>query len=105
MNINEMSLRRLRRAIQTQKVSFPSQAPVFVRQMRADIQWKVVLLYFIRNWSCAELGRRYGITRSRSGQIISAWVHRAIALGYLQEVPAAEDTGKAAVSNFRSAAA
>lgn len=89
MNISEMSLRRLRRAIQMDEASFPSQAPLFARQIRADIQWRLVVLYFVRNWTCAELGDRYGITPSRSAQIIGAWVARAVALGYLQEIPPA----------------
>jgi hypothetical protein len=87
VNISEMSLRRLRLAIQNHEVSFPSQVPVFPCQSRADIQWRLVELYFIRNWSCPDLGQRYEITMERVRQLISQWVRRATVLGYLQEIP------------------
>ena len=87
MKIAEISLRRLRNAIQNNEISFPSQVPIFPRQSRADIQWRLVGLYFIRNWSCARLGRRYALTEERVQQIIRQWVRRAKLLGYLQEIP------------------
>ncbi len=88
VTIPEMNLRRLRSAIQNHEISFPSQVPVFVCQSRSDIQWRMVELYFIRNWSCAALGGRYGVTMERARQVISQWVRRAALLGYLQEIPA-----------------
>ena len=88
VTIAEMSLRRLRSAIHNQEISFPSQVPVFACQSRADIQWRLVELYFVRNWSCADLGERYGVTLERARQLISQWVRRAAVLGYLQEIPA-----------------
>jgi hypothetical protein len=90
VSITQMSLRRLRAAIHNHQVSFPSQVPVFACQSRADIQWRMVELYFIRNWSCADVGERYGVTLERARQLISLWVRRAALLGYLQEIPAAE---------------
>jgi len=89
VNIAKISLRRLRNAIQNHEVSFPAQVPVFSCQSRCDIQWRLVELYFVRNWSCPELGKRYGITMERARQLISQWVQRAVVLGYLQEIPAA----------------
>ena len=88
MNIAQTSLRRLRTAIQNHEVSFPAQVPIFSCQSRSDIQWRLVDLYFVRNWSCAQLGERYGVTMERARQLISQWVQRAIVLGYLQEIPA-----------------
>jgi DNA-binding response OmpR family regulator len=85
--LGSLSLQRLRTAIQRAEVSFPSQMPVFNRQSRADIQWRVVVLYFVRNWSSKALGQRYGVTMTRVRQILSQWVRRATALGYLQEIP------------------
>ena len=85
--IEQLSLRRLRAAIQKDEISFPSQVPVFDRQSRADIQWRLVELYFVCNWSCADLGRRYGVSMERVRQLISQWVRRAAFLGYLQEIP------------------
>lgn len=89
VNIAQISLRRLRTAIQNQAVSFPAQVPVFECQSRPDIQWRLVELYFVRNWSCPDLGKRYGVTMERARQLISQWVQRAVVLGYLQEIPAA----------------
>ena len=92
-----MGLRRLRAAIQNQEISFPSQVPVFACQSRSEIQWRLVELYFIRNWSCTNLGQRYGVTMERVRQLISQWVQRAAVLGYLQEIPGADrvDAGQA----------
>jgi hypothetical protein len=84
----QMSLRRLRTAIQNNVVSFPSQIPRFDCQSRADVQWRLAELYFIHSWTCPELGRRYGVTMERARQLVFNWVQRAIALGYLQEIPA-----------------
>jgi hypothetical protein len=90
MEIANMGLRRLRAAIQNQEISFPSQVPVFACQSRSEIQWRLVELYFIRNWSCTNLGQRYGVTMERVRQLISQWVQRAAVLGYLQEIPGAD---------------
>src|SRR5690242_13200996 len=84
-----MSLRHLRTAIQNNQVSFPSQVPKFACQSRADIQWRLVELYFVHNWSCPELGERYNVAMERIRQLLSQWVQRAAVLGYLQEIPAA----------------
>jgi hypothetical protein len=84
----QVSLRRLRTAIQNNEVSFPSQVPRFQCQSRADIQWRLAELYFIHNWTCPDLGRRYGVTMERARQLVFNWVQRAIVLGYLQEIPA-----------------
>jgi hypothetical protein len=89
MDVARMNLRRLRRAIQNNQVSFPSQVPAFQRESRADIQWRAVNLYFVRNWSCEQLGIRYGLTRRRTCQILTHWVRRAAESGYLQAIPPA----------------
>ena len=89
VNISQVSLRRLRTAIQNDEVSFPAQVPIFECQSRCDIQWRLVQLYFVRNWSCPRLGERYGMTMERARQLISQWVQRATVLGYLQEIPPA----------------
>jgi hypothetical protein len=86
VNMTQMSLRRLRTAIQNNEVSFPSPVPLFQCQSRADIQWRLAELYFIHNWSCPDLGQRYGISMERARQLVFNWVQRAIVLGYLQEI-------------------
>jgi hypothetical protein len=102
VSIAQMNLRRLRAAIHNHQVSFPSQVPVFACQSRADIQWRMVELYFVRNWSCSDVGQRYGVTLERARQLISLWVQRAALLGYLQEIPAAEATEGPSAGKDRS---
>lgn len=88
--IAQMSLRRLRAAIHSHRVSFPSQVPIFACQSRAEVQWRMVELYFVCNWSCAHVGQRYGVTPERVRQMVTLWVRRAVFLGYLQEIPVAQ---------------
>ena len=102
VDISRMSLRRLRTAVHNNEVTFPAQVPTFVCQSRSDIQWRVVDLYFVRQWPCARLAERYGISMERVRQIICTWVQRAIVLGYLQEVPPLAATPLAAADAARS---
>ena len=92
VNIAQMRIDALRRAIQTNKVSFPAQTPCF-NQSRADIQWRLVQLYFVRGWNCIQLARRYNLTRQRIEQLLALWVDCASRLGYLQEIPASIEIG------------
>ena len=92
MNIAQMRISALRSAIQTNLVSFPAQTPCF-NQSRADIQWRLVQLYFVRGWSCIRLAQRYNLTRQRIEQLLAEWVNCASTLGYLQEIPASVDIG------------
>ena len=94
-----MGLRRLRTAIQNHEISFPSQVPVFACQSRSEIQWRLVELYFIRNWSCTDLGQRYGVTMERVRQLISQWVQRAAVLGYLQEIPSPDGVDRSLITH------
>src|SRR4051794_13430658 len=81
------TVRALRRAIRAHLVTFPSQVPVFSRVHRPDIQWRVVLLYFVRGWSSSRIGERYKIGRIRTVQILRQWAERAIQLGYVATIP------------------
>lgn len=83
-------LAKLRLAIRERQVSFPAQVPSFPRQHSADIQWRIVTLYFVRGWTSEELADRYHVTPSRIRQLLRLWVESARALGYLQEIPAEE---------------
>jgi hypothetical protein len=87
MSLDQERIDNLRREIRNNRISFPAQAPVFQRS-RADIQWRLVLLYFIRGWTCKQLSARYGLTRQRIEQLIADWVYSAVTHGYLQEIPA-----------------
>ena len=76
----------LRRAIQGNIVSFPSQVPVLSKQPRPDVQRRVVMLYFLRGWTMSGIGRRYGLSDFRISQILNEWAVRAFALGYVQVI-------------------
>jgi hypothetical protein len=82
----DLQLDQLRSAIRNNRVSFPIPVPVFARQYRADIQWRLAELYLIHGWSAAMLADRYGISRSRVRQSVRHWVQQAHTLGYLQPV-------------------
>jgi hypothetical protein len=74
----------LRRAVQANLVSFPSQIPVFSRQTRPEMQWKAVSLYFVRGWSLCNIAARFGVGSHRISKVVDEWATRAIALGYIQ---------------------
>jgi hypothetical protein len=74
----------LRRAIQANLVSFPSQIPVFSRQARPEMQWKAVSLYFVLGWSLCDIAARFGVGSHRISKVVDEWATRAIALGYIQ---------------------
>jgi hypothetical protein len=76
----------LRRAVQENVVSFPSQIPVLSKQARADMQCHVVMLYFIHGWTMSEIGGRYSLPDFRVSQLLHEWAVRAFALGYVQVI-------------------
>ncbi len=77
----------LREAIQSNRIHFPMPVPIFQQEFRADIQWRLVELYFVRGWSTRRLAERYGVTTRRVQQSLLHWVGRAAERGYLQEIP------------------
>lgn len=87
----------LRTEMRNHSLSFPARIPAFAREHRRDVQWRVVALYFVRGWSCDELGRRYALTPRRIRQLIREWVTRAETLGYLQRIPPEAGSAKPAV--------
>jgi hypothetical protein len=93
----------LREAIQANQVAFPCPVPVFACQHRADIQWRLVELYFVHNWSPQQLASRYKVSCSRVRQALRSWVHRAKTLGYLQSIPAEEEIRSAAAIALNTA--
>jgi hypothetical protein len=88
MQVDKLTNQALRLAIWSNRASFPAQVPVFEKQTRPDVQWRLVQLYFVRRWSFVELARRYGVSPQRVMQIVTVWRMRAVALGYIQEIPA-----------------
>jgi len=89
-NLSEMPIDELREAIRKNQVSFPAQIPTFPKHDRPDVQRQLVQLYFLLGWSGPKIGVRYGLRRLRVQQILNAWKKRAVELGYIQCVPAAD---------------
>jgi hypothetical protein len=87
MDVHTLTNQTLRSAIWRNQASFPSVVPVFEKQTRPDIQWRVVQLYFVRGWSFGDLAKRYQVTPQRVMQIVTLWRMRAVTLGYIQEIP------------------
>ena len=87
--IEDFSLSELRHKVRQNRVSFPSQVPIFAKHDRPDIQRKAVQLYFLFGWSCKRIAERHGLLRQRVQQILSTWKRRAIQMGYIQEIPPA----------------
>ena len=77
-------------AVQSNQISFPVPVPIFPYQHRADVQWRLALLYFVHGWSPVRLAERYKISSARVRQSLRGWVRRAMTLGYLQPIPAEE---------------
>lgn len=87
--IVRLKINALREAIRSNRISFPSQVPVFPKHDRADLQRKVVQLYFLLGWTCGRIGARYGLCHQRVQQILNTWKLRAVQTGYLQVIPQA----------------
>ena len=78
----------LRRAIRGNIVSFPSQVPSFPKGSEADMQWRMVLLFFVRGWRVANLAERFHVPNHRVWKLLNEWSLRALALGYVQVIDA-----------------
>jgi hypothetical protein len=90
VNLDRLRLDQLQEAIRANLVTFPSQVPVFIKHSPGKQQCHIVLLYFVRGWSCDRIAKRYGVTRQHIWQIVSEWRRHAVALGYLQVIPPPE---------------
>lgn len=81
------TLQQFREAIQRNEIVFPSPVPKFPCQSRPEIQWRAAELFLIHGWTCARLAARYGVTRGRMWRYVRSWIDRALALGYLEDIP------------------
>lgn len=88
VNLYQMRVDHLRKAVHSNQVSFPAQIPTFPKGDRPDLQRKLVQLYFVLRWNGPKIGLRYGLTRERLEQILNSWKRRAVTLGYIQAIPA-----------------
>jgi hypothetical protein len=84
-----MKMTTLRKAIRNNRVSFPSQVPMFVRNAPGNIQRYSVQLYFLHGWNCGRIARRYGYSRFYIWQLVNEWKRHAVSQGYLQAIPPA----------------
>lgn len=89
-NLNKLRLDQLQEAIRSNQVSFPAQVPVFIKHAAGKQQCHIVLLYFVRGWSCDKIAKRYAVTRQHIWQLVSEWRRHAVTLGYLQAIPPLE---------------
>ena len=87
--LSGLRLDQLRKAIRGNRVSFPSQVPTFEKHDRPDLQRRLVQLYFVLGWSCEKVAARHGLIHQRVRQILTTWKRRAVAMGYIQYIPAA----------------
>lgn len=76
----------LRQALRSNLVSFPSQIPVLLKRPEPDMQWRMVLLFFLQGWSSARIARRFGVPIHRIKKSLDEWAVRALALGYVQVI-------------------
>ena len=76
----------LRRAIRGNMVSFPSQIPSFPNGSQADMQWRMVLLFFVRGWSVAKIAERFQVPKHRVWTLLNGWSVRAMAQGHVQVI-------------------
>ena len=76
----------LRRAIRENIVSFPSQIPSFPKGSQADMQWRMVLLFFVRGWSVAKVAARFQVPNHRVWTLLNGWSVRAMAQGHVQVI-------------------
>ena len=89
-NIEEIDISNLGRAIRANWISFPSQVPTFPGCGQPDLQQKLIQLYFVMGWSCANIAARYGLVQDQVRGVLNAWKWRAANAGYLQHIPPAE---------------
>src|ERR1035438_202068 len=90
-NLSLFGNKILRSAIRNNRVSFPSQAPVFVKQQSGEIQARVAHLYFVSGWSIRNLATRYSMTSAAVRKSLNDWRIRAISSGYIQEIEPSRD--------------
>jgi hypothetical protein len=64
IKLDGLWLDQLREALRANLISFPTPVPTFERHDRADLQWKLVQLYFVLGWSLESIAARYGLTES-----------------------------------------
>lgn len=89
-DIELMDINRLRRAVRSNRVTFPSQVPTFPGCHGADLQCRLAHLYFVLGWSCGKIAERYRLVPQQVRRVLNVWKQRAAKAGYIQHIPPAE---------------
>ena len=76
----------LREAIRSNAVTFPSQVVWFGGCGNGEVGRRVVQLYFVSGWPVARICDRYLLSKTEVHRILREWRHRAVAVGFLQEI-------------------
>jgi hypothetical protein len=76
----------LRTAITLNLVSFPSQIRPFSKRTVADLQVRIVQLYFVQGWSVGSICNRYRLPTYTVHKLLGQWRTRAIESGCIQEI-------------------
>ena len=85
-NLALLSNKILQSAIQNNRVSFPAQTPVFVKQKAGEAQARIAHLYFVCGWTVRDLAARYSMNSDMIRKTLNDWRTRAISSGYVQEI-------------------
>src|ERR1035441_945455 len=76
----------LRRAIRENIVSFPAQIPNLLKRSSAEMQWRMVVLFFVRGWGAAKIAERFQVPKHRVWTLLNEWSVRAMAQGHIQVI-------------------
>jgi len=90
LQVREIDLCNLRRAIRANWITFPSQLPAFSGCGPPDLARKLAQLYFVMGWAIEKIATRYGLCGGRVACVLNAWKARAAEAGYLQHIPPAD---------------
>ena len=74
----------LRRALRGNLVSFPARIPILLKEPPADMQWRLVLLFYVRGWSWADIAVRFNVPKHQIKERLNEWSARALARGHIQ---------------------
>jgi hypothetical protein len=76
----------LRRALRGNLVSFPSQIPILLKRPSADMQRRMVLLFFVLGWRSAKIAARFNVPKHHVWESLNEWSVRAMAVGYVRVI-------------------
>ena len=93
LNIEEVGIRGLQKAIRANRVSFPLRVPAFPGCGPLQVQHKIVDLYFLVGWNSTSIAAQYGLTRRQVCDILGRWKRHAVNAGFVHYTPTIEAVG------------